>query len=119
MGLLTTLTFGGMAVGSLIAGVAGDRYGRKVTYMYNLGLYTVGAIIAAAAPNYEVLLLGRLIVGIGLGGELNTGLTLVSELMPTKVRGAAVATVNVAAGGLGIFASSALARSCLAPWRHL
>lgn len=115
VGLLTTLTFGGMALGSLIAGVAGDRYGRKFTYMYNLGLYTLGALVAAFAPNFEVLLLARLIVGIGLGGELNTGLTLVSELMPTKFRGAAVATVNVAAGGLGIFASSALAALMLGP----
>ncbi len=103
VGLLTTLTFAGMAVGSLIAGVTGDRYGRRVTYMYNLVLYTLGALLAAFAPGYGWLLVARLIVGIGLGGELNTGLTLVAELMPTRYRGAAVATVNVAAGGLGIF----------------
>jgi MFS family permease len=115
VGLLTTLTFAGMALGSLIAGVTGDRYGRRITYMYNLALYTLGALLAAFAPNFGVLLAARLIVGIGLGGELNTGLTLVSELMPTKFRGAAVATVNVAAGGLGIFASSALAALVLGP----
>ena len=115
VGLLTSLTFAGMAVGSLVAGVTGDRYGRRVTYMYNLLLYTVGALLAAFAPNFEVLLIARLIVGVGLGGELNTGLTLVAELMPTKARGAAVATVNVAAGGLGIFASSALAALLLGP----
>ncbi len=115
VGLLTTLTFAGMALGSLIAGVTGDKYGRRITYMYNLALYTLGALLAAFAPNFEVLLAARLIVGIGLGGELNTGLTLVSELMPTRFRGAAVATVNVAAGGLGIFASSALAAIVLGP----
>jgi len=115
VGLLTTLTFAGMAAGSLIAGITGDRYGRRVTYMYNLALYTLGALLAAFAPNVEVLLLARFVVGIGLGGELNTGLTLVAELMPTKFRGAAVATVNVAAGGLGIFASSALAALVLGP----
>ncbi|MDT7677905.1 MAG: hypothetical protein QOD82_5807, partial [Pseudonocardiales bacterium] len=106
VGLLTTLTFGGMAIGSLVAGITGDRYGRRVTYMYNLALYTLGALLAAFAPGLGWLLVARFIVGIGLGGELNTGLTLVAELMPTKFRGAAVATVNVAAGGLGIFASS-------------
>jgi MFS family permease len=115
VGLLTTLTFAGMALGSLIAGVTGDRYGRRVTYMYNLALYTLGALLAAFSPHVTVLLLARFLVGIGLGGELNTGLTLVSELMPTRVRGAAVATVNVAAGGLGIFASSALAALVLGP----
>jgi MFS family permease len=115
VGLLTTLTFAGMAIGSLIAGITGDRYGRRVTYMYNLGLYTLGALLAAFAPDVTWLLIARFIVGIGLGGELNTGLTLVSELMPTKFRGAAVATVNIAAGGLGIFASSALAALMLGP----
>lgn len=115
VGLLTTLTFAGMALGSLIAGVTGDRYGRRITYMYNLLLYTVGALLAAFAPDIGWLLLARFIVGVGLGGELNTGLTLVAELMPTKVRGAAVATVNIAAGGLGIFASSALAALVLGP----
>ncbi len=117
IGLLTTFTFGGMAVGALVAGMAGDKYGRKFTYMYNLALFTVGALIAALAPNFEMLLIGRLIVGLGLGGELNTGLTLVSELMPTKFRGAAVATVNVAAGGLGIFLSSAVAALMLGPFQ--
>lgn len=119
VGLLTTLTFAGMAVGSLVAGVTGDRYGRRVTYMYNLALYTVGALLAAFAPNFGWLLVARLVVGIGLGGELNTGLTLVAELMPTRFRGAAVATVNVAAGGLGIFASSALAAVMLGPLEPL
>jgi MFS family permease len=115
VGLLTTLTFAGMAVGSLVAGVTGDKYGRRITYMYNLALYTVGALLAAFAPDVGWLLVARFIVGVGLGGELNTGLTLVAELMPTKFRGAAVATVNIAAGGLGIFASSALAALVLGP----
>src|SRR6201991_3388633 len=115
VGLLTTLTFGGMAIGSLLAGITGDRYGRRVTYMYNLALYTLGALLAAFAPGLGWLLVARFIVGIGLGGELNTGLTLVAELMPTKFRGAAVATVNIAAGGLGIFVSSALAALVLGP----
>src|SRR6185437_8188667 len=43
IGLLSTATFGGLTVGCLAAGVAGDLFGRKVTYMYNLALYTGGA----------------------------------------------------------------------------
>jgi putative MFS transporter len=104
-----------MAVGSLIAGVLGDRIGRKITYMYNLALYTLGALIGAFAPNIDVLYLGRLIVGIGLGGELNAGLTIVSEFVATKYRGSSVAVVNIAAGGLGIFLSAALSFLILGP----
>lgn len=115
VGLLSTFTFGGMAVGSLIAGILGDTMGRKVTYMYNLALYTLGALVGALAPNIGILYVGRLIVGIGLGGELNTGLTIVSEFVPTKQRGSSTAVVNIAAGGLGIFLSAALAFAILGP----
>jgi MFS family permease len=115
VGLLTTLTFMGMAIGSLAAGVVGDRHGRRITFMYNLALYTAGALLAAFSPGFGWLLGARFFVGIGLGGELNTGLTLVAELMPTRYRGAALATVNVAGGGLGIFVASALAALVLGP----
>jgi putative MFS transporter len=115
IGLLSTATFGGVAIGCLIAGIVGDLAGRKTTYLYNLGLYTVGSLIGALAPNLWVLVIGRIVVGIGLGGELNTGITLVSELVPTRVRGACTAVVNVAGGGLGIFFSTALAWVVLGP----
>lgn len=118
VGLLSTATFGGVALGCLIAGATGDIVGRKVTYLYNLALYTVGALIGAFAPNYWVLLLGRLVVGIGLGGELNTGVTIVSEIVPTKVRGACTAIVNIAGGGVGIFLSAALAWLMINPLGH-
>jgi MFS family permease len=128
--LLTTFTLGGLAVGSAIAGVTGDLYGRRVTYMYNLLLFSVGGLISAFAPNYEFLLVARLIVGIGLGGEMSTALTIMSEMMPTRVRGVALGFVNVAGGGVGIFVASALATVILGPlsaplggddvaWRYL
>lgn len=115
VGLLSTFTFGAMTIGSLLAGLSGDYLGRKFTYMYNLLLYTVGALIGAFAPDITVLYIGRIIVGLGLGGELNTGLTIVSELVPTRLRGSATAIVNVAAGGAGIFLSAALAFLILGP----
>lgn len=115
VGLLTTFTFRGMALGSLIAGILGDKIGRRITYMYNLALYTLGALICAFAPNIGVLYFGRLVVGIGLGGELNAGLTIVSEFVSTKARGSSVAVVNIAAGGLGIFLSAALSFLILGP----
>ena len=128
--LLTTFTFAGLAVGSVIAGVTGDLYGRRVTYMYNLLLFSVGGFISALAPDYTFLLIARLLVGIGLGGEIATALTIMSEMMPTRIRGAALGLINVAGGGFGIFVASALATLILGPmsgflggdgvaWRYL
>jgi len=115
VGLLTTFTFGGMAVGSLIAGVIGDIFGRRITFMYNLALFTLGAIVAALAPNIIILYMARFVIGLGLGGELNTGLTIVSESVPTKNRGASTATVSLSAGGVGIFLSAGLSYIILGP----
>jgi MFS family permease len=117
VGLLITLTFAGMAIGSDRRCHRG-RVGRRVIYTYHFAPYTVGALLAAFSPTFGWLLVARLIVGIGLGGETNTALTLVAELMPIRSRGAAVATANVAGGGLGILASSALAALLVGPLKE-
>ena len=115
VGALSTATFGAMAVGSLIAGFCGDRFGRKNTFMANILLFTVGSLLAALAPNYVVLLLARILIGIGLGGEISLGFTVVSELMPTRRRGAMTSGLSFVAGGIGIFAASGLAALVLGP----
>ncbi|GHG32613.1 MFS transporter [Paracoccus aerius] len=115
IGLLSTLTFFGMAIGSVLAGYTNDRYGRKFTYTYNLALFTVGSLVAGLSGSVEVLLIARFMCGIGLGGELSTALTLISEVMPTRIRGAALGVVNVAAGGLGLLIAPALVTLMLGP----
>jgi len=115
LGLLSTFTFFGMAIGSVIAGYTNDKYGRKFTYTYNLLLFTAGSLVAGFSGNIEILLAARFICGIGLGGELSTALTLVSEVMPTKIRGAALGTVNIAAGGLGLLIAPAVVTLMLGP----
>ena len=116
LGLLSTVTFFGMAIGSVLAGYTNDRYGRKFTYTYNLLLFTVGSLVAGLSGNFQILLIARFICGIGLGGELSTALTLVSEVMPTRFRGAALGVVNVAAGGFGLLIAPAIVTLMLGPW---
>lgn len=109
VGLITSFTIAGMMVGSLTAGILSDKIGRKVTVIYNLLIYSLATLICAFAPSYTVLLIGRFITGIGLGGEINVGLTYVSEIAPEKKRGSLVAMVNFAIGGVGIFVAAGLA----------
>lgn len=116
LGLLSTLTFFGMAIGSVLAGYTNDRFGRKFTYTYNLLLFTLGSLLAGLSGNVKILLIARFICGIGLGGELSTALTLVSEVMPTRVRGAALGVVNVAAGGFGLLIAPAIVTLMLGPF---
>lgn len=115
VGLLSTATFIAMAVGSLLGGRVADRFGRKRVFMANVAIFTFGAILAALSPNYLFLFVARLLIGIGLGGEIALGYTVVSEIMPTKVRSIMTASVNVVAGGLGIFAASGVAALVFGP----
>jgi MFS family permease len=101
VGLLASATFGAMVVGGVATGILADRAGRKTLFAYNLAIYSLGGLLCAFAPNFEILIIGRLIVGLGLGGELTIALPFLSELMPTKFRGTAVSLFNMGAGGLG------------------
>jgi MFS family permease len=109
IGLLSTATFLAMALGSLITGGLSDRFGRKPVFMANIALFTVGALLAAFAPDYAVLFIARLLVGLGLGGEVSLGFTVISEIVPTSRRGVMGATLNLVTGGIGVFAASGLA----------
>ncbi|MEM0118771.1 MAG: MFS transporter [Conexivisphaerales archaeon] len=105
---VTLVTFFFFAVGAVVAGFMGDYIGRRFLYSFNLLVYTLGAVIGALAVSFGMLLLGRAVVGFGLGGEIGTGLTLLSELVPTRIRGQFTGLLNVGPG-FGIFAVAALA----------
>ncbi|MFZ2005151.1 MAG: MFS transporter [Stellaceae bacterium] len=103
IGLLNTITFASGAVGRLLSGYIGDRYGRRTMLVFDLLLFTLGAIICALAQNMGVLAAGRAVVGFGLGGEVSIAVTMLAEFCSARFRGTAVGLVNVGAGGIGNF----------------
>jgi len=109
IGFLNTITFISAAAGRLLSGYCADRFGRRFMLNVNLMLFTLGAILCAVAPNYATLAIGRLIVGIGLGGEITTAVTLLAEFCSSRFRGTAVGIINVGGGGLGNMLAPAFA----------
>ena len=101
IGLLNTVTFTATAIGRVVTGILSDRYGRRTMLTINLLIFTLGALVCALAPSYEVLMLGRGIVGFGLGGEIAVAVVMVSEFFSARNRGTAVGLINVLGGGLG------------------
>ncbi len=65
VGVIGTVYILGMAIGQLVYGVASDRFGRRPTMLFGIGLYSLGVVTAIAAPTLEVLLAGRLLWGLG------------------------------------------------------
>ena len=102
---INTATVIGGLIGRLLAGWLADRYGRRFSLSLNLLIYTLGGLLSAVAFNYEMLLVSRLIVGIGIGGEFMIGIVMLSEMVATRFRGTAIGAINVGAGGLGNFLS--------------
>src|SRR4030088_3229663 len=80
-------TFVGMMLGSFATGFLGDRYGRRLTYQFNLVLCGIASLAAAFAPNMAVLIACRFVMGFGLGAENVVGYATMTEFVPAKSRG--------------------------------
>ncbi|MFH1557555.1 MAG: MFS transporter, partial [Pseudomonadota bacterium] len=85
--LFVSATFVGMMVGSFLTGFLGDRYGRRFTYQANLLLFGLASLAAAFAPNMEVLIGLRFLIGVGLGAENVVGYSTLTEFVPARSRG--------------------------------
>jgi putative MFS transporter len=88
-------TFLGMLLGTLLAGLVGDRFGRRFAYQSNLLIFGLASLAAAFAPDMQVLIGLRFVMGIGMGAEIVAGYSSVAEFMPRAQRGRYVAMLSV------------------------
>ncbi|MCU4298326.1 MFS transporter [Brevibacterium permense] len=72
----------GMLIGSLAAGTLTDRLGRRRLLMTSLGIFSLGMILCAVAPNFTVFAVFRFITCIGVGGVLPTAVAIANESAP-------------------------------------
>ncbi len=71
VGLLTGGLAFAVAVGALIGGWLGDRYGRGLVFTYDLVVFVLGTLVIITAPNGILLTVGVIIVGPGAGSPLS------------------------------------------------
>lgn len=84
---VTTATLIMRPVGALIFGLWADRVGRRLPLMVDVMFYSVVGFLCAFAPNFTVLVILRLLYGIGMGGEWGLGAALAMEKVPLQRRG--------------------------------
>ncbi len=105
-GLLGTLTLLASGIGGVAFGFLADRVGRKRALMLSILTYSVCSFASGLATSVLMLAVARFILGLGMGGEWNTGATLVAETWPTEFRAKAISIVQ-SSWALG-FAAAAL-----------
>jgi DHA1 family bicyclomycin/chloramphenicol resistance-like MFS transporter len=104
-----TAYFIGLAAGQLIIGPLADRFGRRTLFRLGIVLYAVGAWLTIVAPSFTLLLVARLVWGLGA----STGRVLAIAIVRDRFVGAAMArtvslimavfiTVPVVAPALGM-----------------
>ncbi|PYX98876.1 MAG: MFS transporter [Acidobacteria bacterium] len=93
-GLLNTLTLLASGIGGVLFGFIADRIGRTRALMLSILTYSVCSFASGLATSVVVLACVRFLLGLGMGGEWNTGATLVAESWPTQFRARALAVVQ-------------------------
>jgi MFS family permease len=93
-GLLGTLTLLASGMGGMLFGFLADRIGRKRALMASILTYSVCSFVSGLATSIAMLAAARFVLGLGMGGEWNTGATLVAESWPTEVRAKAISIVQ-------------------------
>ena len=85
----------GMIVGALVAGLLGDRFGRKQVMLYALLLFCAASIALAFADSLAFILVVRMIGGLGAGAEAAIVSPYISEFATGRNRGRFVSGVTL------------------------
>ncbi len=84
---VTTATLIMRPVGALLFGLWADRVGRRTPLMVDVVFYSIVGFLCAFAPNFTVLMILRMLYGLGMGGEWGLGAALAMEKVPVERRG--------------------------------
>lgn len=93
---------GGLFLGGILWGILGDKRGRLSVLFGSIILYSIANFVTGFITSVNQYAACRFIAGLGLAGELGAGITLVSELLPKKVRGIGTSLV----AGIGLFGAA-------------
>eukprot|EP00249_Psilotum_nudum_P009895 c22221_g1_i1 orf=241-1905(-) len=82
-------------VGGFLSGWLSDLIGRRKTMAIASVIFFVGAVVMSVAPSFEVLMIGRLTAGVGVGFGLMIAPVYSAELSPAKIRGSLVSLIEI------------------------
>ncbi|KAF5728853.1 Inositol transporter 4 [Tripterygium wilfordii] len=89
---IVSMTVAGAIIGAGFGGWLNDSFGRKKSILLADVVFLKGAIVMAVAPAPWVIIIGRIMVGLGVGMASMTAPLYISEASPARIRGALVST---------------------------
>jgi MFS family permease len=84
---LLGVALGSSGIGGLVAGAMADRIGKRTMLAWTVLVYSVGSLVCGLAPSAWAFVLGRTIVGLGVGGEWAIGHGMLAESVAPRKRG--------------------------------
>ncbi|RCH85185.1 myo-inositol transporter [Rhizopus stolonifer] len=111
----------GAIFGGLFAGPLSDRFGRKPLVLYASGIFIIGSAMLALADTYNMLLLGRLVVGLGVGMASMIIPVYISEVAPKNFRGrlSTLNTFTVTFGQVMAYIINLIFAQTKGGWRYM
>ncbi|KKJ07731.1 3-(3-hydroxy-phenyl)propionate transporter MhpT [Burkholderia gladioli] len=120
MGIAFSAGTFGLLPGAMLGGRLADRIGRKRVLIASVALFGLLSIATAQSSSFAMLVVVRVLTGIGLGGAMPNLIALSSEAVPPRSRSSAVAAMYCGIPFGGVIAS--LIGVLLAgdtEWRHI
>ncbi|HSK08378.1 MAG TPA: MFS transporter [Vicinamibacterales bacterium] len=114
-GLVGSATLVSAAIGGIAFGMIADRYGRTRALMGSILIYSIFTGACGLAQTWWQLLVFRVLLGFGMGGEWASGAALVSETWPAEHRGKALGLVQ-SSWAVGFAAAALMTQVVLPIW---
>jgi len=87
LGFTVLIALVGTTVGAMLAGIPGERWGRRDSLRGIAIIYLVSALGTALSWNWVILLIFRFVGGIGIGASSVLGPMYIAEIAPARLRG--------------------------------
>ncbi len=117
-GVVTSALLFGAAVGAFLGGRISDGWGRRRTILMLSVAFLIGTLIVVFTPSFGILVVGRVILGLAVGGASTVVPVYLAELAPYEIRGSLAGRneVMIAVGAFAAFAVNAVIGNV---WGHI